>query len=248
MSAASPPAGVFRRSIVFSAEEADRFGRVRPDAVFTRLQDLAGDHYDSLDLGRDSAVARGAFWAVIRTEAVFSAPLSPGTERLMDTWIGRAAHGLFWRHYRILDPGGETLFRGVSVWVLMDLEKRVLARDWAWAALPGVKLPDALPEAVRGPRFPADLPELGRRNVTEAECDVNGHLNNALYLRWAADVLPEGYKAGHAPGRIRIEYRKELPLGQEAALFGRLEENTLFLRGEADGHTSFELRTDYDPV
>lgn len=243
-----PPAGLFRRTISFSPEETDRFGRVRPDAVFTRMQDLAGDHYDSLFLGRDAAVERGLFWAVTRTEAFFPAPIPAHTELFLDTWIGKTSHGLFWRHYRILSPEGVCLLRAISVWVLMDLEKRILARDWAWAVRPGVKLEGSLPETVRGVPFPKDLPFLGRRTVTREETDVNGHLNNALYLPWAAEGLPAGYEERRRPACIRIEYRKELPLGQEAELYSRMEGDTLYLRGMADGVNSFEMRIDYDPI
>ena len=248
MSEQSLPAELFRRTISFAPDETDRSGRVRPDAVFTRMQDLAGEHYDSLDLGRDAAVKRGLFWAVTRTEAFLPALIPAQTELFLDTWIGRTAHGLFWRHYRLLSPDGACLFRAVSVWVLMDLEQRILSRDWSWAARPGLKMEGSLPETVRGVPFPKDLPFIGRRVVAPEETDVNGHLNNALYLPWAAEGLPAGYEERRRPARIRIEYRKELPLGQETELFSRMEGDTLFLLGAVGDTHCFELRIDYDPI
>ena len=243
------PEGLFRQSVRFSAEDGDPRGQVRPDAILTRFQDIAGAHYDSLGLGRDTAVTHGCFWALIRTDLRCIAPPPKDEDLWLDTWAGRWGHGLFWRHYRLFDREGQVLLRAVSSWVLMDLETRVLSRDHVWAQTAvRPKMEDSLPERFRGEPFPDVLPDVSRRIVTKAETDINGHLNNALYIPWATDLLPGGFEERRRLRRLWIEYRKELPEGQEAELRSLLENDILYVSGSAEGRESFQVRLEYDPI
>ena len=245
----TPPEGVYRQPTVFTVGDTDSAGRVRSDALLSRLQHAAEAHHGFLGLDRDAAVAHGCFWAVVRTELHMDAPLPAGEELWLDTWAGRRGHGLFWRHNRLLGPAGEVLLRAVSVWVLMDLESRTLGKNHAWCdGFPQADVPGALPETLRGLPFPKELSAAGCRTVTEAESDINGHLNNALYIPWGEALLPEDYAGRHRMRTLWIEYRKELPKGQNVELYSRLENDILYARGLADGRESFCMRLEYDPI
>ena len=240
------PEGVWREETVFSPEETDQWGRVRPEAVLYRFQEIAGDHYTSLGMGRDAAVARGCFWAVTRNELQLERLPAAGERLWLDTWAGRRGHGLFWRHYRLSDPAGPVLIRGVSTWVVMDLESRTLSRDYVWAqAAPPVKQEGELPSTFRSPVFPEELPDRARRTVTEAETDINGHLNNALYFPWGADLLPAGYTETHELRSVWIEYRKELPKGHEAELHSSFGDGILYVKGFDADKECFSMRVEY---
>lgn len=96
--------------------------------------------------------------------------------------------------------------------------------------------------------MPARLPESRQRTVSPAEADANGHLNNAMYLRWAEDLLGSEFKATHTLRDLWVEYKKELPVGQTAELSYLLDGNTVFLRGMAGSKESFTLRCTYGSI
>jgi len=241
--------GIFRRDVMFPADATDAHGGVTACALVREFQEIAGDHYDALGLGRDTAVSHGCFWALARTELRFEAIVPPERELWLDSWAGRQAHGLFWRHYRLSDKAGQTLSRGVSVWLLMDIESRAMTRDRGWVTdLGGVSQPGELEATLRRPVIPEELVRRQERTVTPAEADINGHLNNASYLCWARELLSGEFAQGHRLQSVWIEYKKELPLGHSVELRYQIEGGTLFLRGRAEDKESFILRADYDSI
>lgn len=46
------PEGIYREEIVFTPEETDSCGRVRPDALAHRFQEIAAVHHASLGVGQ----------------------------------------------------------------------------------------------------------------------------------------------------------------------------------------------------
>ena len=164
------PDQVYREEVTFTFAETDKRAQIRPDAILYRFQTIAGDHYTSLGMGRDVAVARGCFWAVTRNDLRITRLPRVGEKLWLDTWAGRRGHGLFWRHYRLQTPEGEILLRAVSMWVVMDLATRALSKDYAWAqAAPVVKQEGELPSTFRGVDFPEALPGRSHRTVTPEE-------------------------------------------------------------------------------
>lgn len=241
------PDGVFRAPVVFGPEELDRFGRVDVSALLWQMQEIAGAHYTALGAGSAAAAAHNSFWALIRTDLEILSAIPAGKELRLDTWPGRRSHGLYRRQYRLLDENGGLLARSTSIWVLMDITKRALSADQSWIADPGTI---TQPEDFRGlqRRVMPELKECAARTVLPAETDINGHLNNTVYLHWAEDLLPEDFRRGHVLRALLVEYKKELPLGQAAELRYALEGDTLYLRGTAEGRDSFIMRCEYDPV
>ena len=240
--------GVFRQQIIFSPEDTDAFGRVDGRAILIRFQNIAGDHFDTLEAGLTSAAENGCFWATARTTVEIIFPPLTGEELTLDTWPGKQSHGIYMRHYLLQDAAGRDLLRGVSAWVLMDVETRALAANRDWIRNLGVISQPGEMSGTQRLRLHAQLPENTCRTVTAAETDVNGHMNNAEYYRWGADLLPADYAAGHRLRQLGIDYRKEMVQGQTAQLHWQLAEDILSLRGTVDGKETFTLRCEYDPI
>ena len=242
------PDGAYRVTVIFTSGDTDFAGRVDGRALLRRFQDAAGDHFEALHLGRDVAVAHGCFWAAVRTAVEIYRTPPTGLALTLETWPNRPSHGLFPRHYVLTDQKGEILLRGVSVWVLMDMETRTLSRDRDWIPpSAGLSRPGEL-SVPRRIRIPEGLTGKCTRTVTAEEADVNGHLNNAEYLRWGEDLADGELAAARRLRRFEIEYKKELPLGAAAELTYMTEGGSLFVRGRSNDSEAFLMRCDYDPI
>ena len=211
------PDGAFRSEICFDADDTDRFGRVEGSALLWQMQEIAGAHYEALGYGAALVRSHGCFWAVIRSEGEISVSPVPGEKLWLDTWTGRSAHGLYRRHYLMQRPDGTELARSVAVWVLMDIAERQLAADRSWLPDPQTVTRQGELSLARREPFPEPSGS-AVRTVADSETDVNGHLNNTIYLRWAADLLPEEFIAARALRAFRVEYKKELTSGESAVL------------------------------
>ena len=243
------PEGVYREDIVFTAEETDRHGHVRADALARRFQDIADVHHSLLGVGQGVAVTKGSFWALARTEMKIRHLPVVGQKIHIDTWVGRHSHGLFWRHYRLVDENENALLYAVSIWVIMDIQTRALTRNHAWADdVTRITVDGELPAVFKSIPFPTEFAEHRERRVTDAETDGNGHLNNCLYLCWGQDLLTDDYARCHELRSVWIDYRKEMPRGLNSELSYFLDGNVLYARGDAEGKERFLLRMEYDEI
>ncbi|MGN0820813.1 MAG: hypothetical protein ACI4OX_03430 [Akkermansia sp.] len=55
-------------------------------------------------------------------------------------------------------------------------------------------------------------------SVTQREIDFNGHVNNASYLIWVLDTLPESLRPSGIPTRVSLRFRKETMLGEQVSV------------------------------
>ena len=196
--------GAFRERVAFAEGDTDAFGRVDARAVLRQFETVATHHFDALNLGRNVAVENGCFWAAVRTALDVAAPPPVGEALILDTWPGRQSHGLYLRHYVLFGEDGTVFLRGLSTWVLVDIESRTLSNNRDWVTHPGgISRPGEM-DARQRFKMPPDLPNTAFRTVTAEETDINGHMNNAEYPRWGAEVLPADFARAHRLRRMWI--------------------------------------------
>ena len=83
---------------------------------------------------------------------------------------------------------------------------------------------EALPGGAGPVRARDDLAPAYARRVAYSDIDYNEHMNNARYVQWIQDAVPEDALAGAAALRLDINYLAELLPGAEArVLLGRAE-------------------------
>lgn len=141
------------------------------------------------------------------------------------------------------DAQGKELFRSICLWVLMDLNKRTML-------LPK-KSPIQLEGIVRGlePASPGSLltrplSQKEHRRVLYSDLDRNGHMNNARYLDWTADLLPSDFHREHSLREMVMCYNSEALEHQQLDLNWQLDENGLM---QVDIHRPGEGE-DYDRI
>ena len=54
--------------------------------------------------------------------------------------------------------------------------------------------------------------------VRRRETDTNGHTNNARYVEWAVDDVPDDVYTNYKADEIRVLYRKECRAGEEVTV------------------------------
>ncbi len=165
----------------------------------------------------------------------------------VSTWFAEAGTLAARRDWVLSDAEtGAKLGAATSTWLAFNLDTRRMAR---------------LPPAVRSyfetaspspPRYamgsdhsPEKLPELSpdspcvvssRARVRRCDLDMNQHVNNASYLAWIMDDVPEGvFQTAHLSG-VDLEYRAECVFGDEILSRATLvhADGSCVLPGEAD--------------
>lgn len=154
------------------------------------LQQAATAHAQMWHCGREEMLRDyNCVWMIARVWVKLHAPL-PLRALQVRTWTRPLSRGMSRREFDILCDG-HLIAESVQAWVLTDVDTRRM-RNMA-TVQPMVEAPccevgkDA---PLRRPALPAQLKVLGHVTVQPADIDINGHLNNANYPRYALSVLP----------------------------------------------------------
>ena len=237
----------YRKLISVTEADCDRAGRMGAAAMVYYLQEAASAHAELLDVGIPRLSRLGALWVVTRMSLELTRLPESGENIYVETWPGKTRHVLFPRYYAIRSEDGETLARGAGIWMLIHPESRkMLFPEEIGLQVPDLSSGDepALPD--RRVRFPETLAGLGTHTAGENELDVNGHVNNVHYLRWAEELLPEGFATEHRLKSLWVEYRKEIMLGQRVELHHAVEDEALYVQGTVAGDEHYRLRFAYE--
>lgn len=238
---------IFRKTYTVTDNATDRFDRIRPSMLLFFVQDAATSHCVGLGMDWDSMAAKGMFWAVTRTKVEILRLPMHGETVTVETWPMATTRVAYPRATAIYDANGELLARTVSLWVLMDLEKRTMI-------LPG-KSNLEFTGADLGTELkpPAGLPSINgeavsARTVRYSDLDINGHLNNCRYLDWVDDLMDSDFHRAHILREMVICYIAEAREGQELTQEWTQndEDHTLLVQFSRDGSRVFSGKLSYE--
>lgn len=217
---------VFRQERVVEPCHTDAQGNLTLSALLYYAQEAAGGHCRLLKLDWDRLADRDLFWAVIRQKAQVTRLPKAGEVITVETWPMPTTRSAFPRATVAYDQEGRELFSVIGLWVLMNLKTRSMVLPGkSGIELEGILRGNELPAP--GSIAPKELEHQTLRRVTDLELDRNGHMNNARYLDWLAELLPEAFSNPCAPKSFTICYQNEALKGQEITLSWQVLEGSV---------------------
>ena len=218
---------IFSQNFEVTDIAVDCFGRMKSSMILFIAQEIAGRHCVELAVDYDSLASRNLFWAVTRHKVQITRLPRRGETIRVETWPMPTTRVAYPRSMVAYDMDGNECFRSISLWVLMDLDKRNMI-------LPG-KSGISVEGVLRGTELmsPTGLvvKELGNetsRRVCFTDLDRNGHMNNTRCLDWVDDLLPSACHLSHEPREFTVCYFSESKEGQELTLrWDTLEDGSL---------------------
>lgn len=233
----------YQETFTLRAADVDLYGRWRPGAIFTAMQEIAITHADKLGCGRDPMLERGMFWAIFRTQLKMEAYPLMGDEIIMTTWPGKSNRGFFPRYHTFAGPDGTIYGAASSIWLIVDKDARSMIMQ---PELP-VPMPDtsAFIPPLPYPERTASLD--GEERIIDfipvyTDLDVNQHVNNARYVDWVTNALPFALVKTYSMNNIVINYLKEIRPEQPMRLSVVTKENAFAMVAEdaESGQPCFE--------
>ena len=185
------------------------------------LQQAADNHTKLFGIGFQQLQEQHKAWVLCRTYYDVRRLPMDYEEVTVRTW-SRGTDGLYaWRDFEMTDSQGTVIVAGATSWVVIDTNARHVVR---------------LGEIVKGfeshPDMATDRDKLGRIRFPKGEegelvvehqqvkysmLDHTQHVNNAEYIKWIFDNLPEGTTQS-APYKLDVEYLQETRPDDEVSI------------------------------
>ncbi len=242
-------AEIYSKNHTIACYEADANQLMRPTAMLDMMQEAANINATALGFGYDELINSNTAWVLSRIHVKFEKLPLWRQEVNLKTWHKGVAKLFYLRDFILSDTEGNTMIKGTTSWLIIDMNTRRLVRNSELATSPDkCNKEDAIAEPADKVVVPVDIePELVRKHpVTWSEIDTNGHVNNVKYAVWALDaVKPEDIKERPLK-ELLINYDAEVMPGDTVKIYRTIQESedglVYYITGKVDDKQNFSVK------
>lgn len=214
----------FTRNYLVHYYEIDGNRRLSLPSLIQYFTDIALLNSSSVGLGLDYYDANKTGWMLLKWDIkINSLPVFGETVRVA-THLHAMKKFLADREFSLTSADGTALVEARAIFLFVDTLKRrpIRVPDDQYPLFTVSKESEAvfvMPEDLC-PAVASDSPAeaVHRLSVRAANThiDTNAHVNNVTYVEWALDSLPGEICSLCIPAALRVQYKKELNLADEA--------------------------------
>ena len=212
--------------------ESDYKGKMSLNAFFLFLQECAWQNAMENGFGYEFVEEENALWVLTRVLVQLEYFPKWKDQVEIKTWP-RVAEGLFaMRDYQVIHSK-KCIGSVSSSWLVLDKDskrpRRISEFEFSKSNFVSEKAIDRLLEKIE---LPSRMLFCEKRRVYSSDIDVNGHVNNATYVRWIMD----------AHLNMETKYLKEF----EINFIGELMLNDEFeiFQGQVGGESFYQIKSD----
>lgn len=214
--------------------DTNKFQEATPLSIINYLEETAISHSEAAGLGVDRLKADNTGWVLNRWLFHMERYPKYGEKIVIQTWPSSFERFYANREYCILDAEDKTIGQVSSLWFFFNIERRRPMRiPMEIAGAYGIN-----PQKV----FDPSNAEIGRFTQADAtkdfyvrrsDIDTNEHVNNASYLEWALELIPQDIYEQYMLTSLEVEYKKETGYGSA------ISSNIAYLPQKDDGSMEF---------
>ena len=197
--------------------EADQYGKMSFCSFFHFLQECAHLNAQSNGFGYDFVENEKAYWVLTRVLVEINIWPNWNDEIQIRTWP-RGAETLFAVRDFELIKNNEIIGKVSSYWMILDREthrpKRLDNYQFIHSDFIAEK---AIERKLEKIIVTGQVESLYSRKVYASDIDVNGHVNNATYVRWVLDAYFSKYKDHF--NEFEINFLSELRQDEEFEVY-----------------------------
>ncbi|MDR2383152.1 MAG: hypothetical protein LBD76_04615 [Prevotellaceae bacterium] len=186
-------------------------------ALFYLLQESAIVHAESHNFGWTAMSENNSFWALARIKAQIDEYPLWNDSIFVETWSKGPDTVMAYRDFELFSTNGKKILSATSAWLMLSMDTRKPQR----IALLKDKFPDAYDRIAldirleKLPQHTIQANDYAVHTVPYSAIDINGHVNNTLYIQWIIDSFPLDYILNHDVYDIEINYLQEAMANQQ---------------------------------
>ena len=226
----------FTEDFTLSTLVCDEDDRLTLWGLARLFQDVAGDHSDTLNVGFNGLKPQHKAWVLTHVYYNVMRFPSAGERLTLKTWP-KPDNGLIApRDYQLIDSDGRICATSASNWVILDINSRRVCR--LRDIIKAFTLVDENAtkySKLEKLQMPSDLEPLKNIDIPYSALDHTRHVNNAEYMKWICDSIPEICKPRSTGrpeiGEFEINYLKESKYGDsDTILYRKYSDDAIFFQ------------------
>ena len=206
----------FRMEFVVHYHEVNPEEQATPLTLLYYLEDAAIAHSESVGYGLAQVKAEELAWLLNRWHLQMDRYPKLGEKVIIETWPSSFERFYGRREFLIKNMNREIIGRATTLWIFYNIAtKRPSRIRTEFGKVYGL---DPL-RAINDPFDPLLAIGVGAGeceqefSVRRSDIDTNGHVNNANYLQWMLEVVPEDIYQNTQLASLEIQYKKETTYG-----------------------------------
>ena len=217
---------------------------LKPSALLRYVEQVSADHARAY--GMDYAFFKAHHSAfLVGKQAVQIRRMPRRAETLtLTTACEQFKKGSMKRLTTLTNESGEELVLVDCRWIVVDTETERILRvpGWEMPDFWNEELPRELPQLVHKSK---DLTCAGEWTARYSLCDLNGHINNSIYLDIACDAIPLTEWKEKELRFFSIKYHREVPMGEKMTVYYAPIEQGWYVVGRREEHAAFECYLEF---
>ena len=195
--------------------QIDNNSLLNNQGILSILEEAADMHSASIGYGVNDISKTNLSWILLNWKVqIFKRP-KYSDKVLVKTWTRLVNKFYTYRDFEVYDENNNLLIIATSKWILIDAQKRSIAR------IEDSMFEQYLPENKSVFNI-VEIPKLKEPDVSKETCtycvrrndiDVNGHMHNINYLSLAYEALPYEIYKNSKFNNFEILYKREIKLG-----------------------------------
>lgn len=217
---------IYKGKFKLGLKDIGKDNKIKNRSILEFLENIGAYHSDEVGYGVNEIPKTNVSWILLDWQLnVINRPVYGQTIEV-HTW-GRGMNKFFtFRDYEIYDENNNLCAIATSKWALIDVRTGKLARLTEKIINkynPEEKsvFSEEMGKIEMPKEFIAELEYI----VTRKDIDINKHMHNLYYLDLAYEVLPENVYEQRPFNNIRINYKKEIKLGDTVKCYYTKKQN-----------------------
>lgn len=208
---------IFKEKFRIGLKDIDKNNLLRNRAILEFLENIGSYHSDMAGYGAGYTKDTGIGWVVLGWKLKVLKRPEYGQTLEIHTWAKIGSKVCTYRDFEIYDEQKNLCAIATSKWTMLNIPKgKVVKIDNEIMDAYNVEDKNVFPELDLGKiEVPSEFEYQTEYEVKRKDIDINGHMHNLYYLDVAYEALPEEIYRQRPFNNIRIQYKKEMKLGDK---------------------------------
>ena len=208
---------IFKEKFKMGLKDIDKDNLLKNRAILEYLENIGSYHSDVAGFGANYTNSTGIAWILLGWKLKVIARPKYGAELEIHTWAKEGSKVATFRDFEIFDENKKLCAIATSKWTMVDIKKGKI-----------IKISDDVIDAYKPETrnvfsevelekiaIPKEFQTTSEYLVRRKDIDINGHMHNLYYLDVAYEALPEEIYNRRPLNEVRIQYKKEIKLGEK---------------------------------